>query len=126
MDIDNGRLYEQSNQAAIDYAKNAIQFAFLLNGAAATTMFAQITKGFETAAITFTVGAIFAVFTMAFSYVLQSFLSETWRQDCDPIIYMGLNISLKSLEILRFCIGGLWLVSMMCTIIGICCASNVV
>ena len=38
---DHDNIYRDSNYMAMQYAKHAIQFAFLLNGAAATAFFAK-------------------------------------------------------------------------------------
>lgn len=80
MDIQDHEIYKDSNKAAMDYAKDAIRFAFFLNGAAATALFAKVQVVFVFPAALFAIGAALAVFCMGFSYIVQLALAETWRQ----------------------------------------------
>lgn len=84
MTIDNAEVYRDSNKATIDYAKNAIQFVFLLNVAAATALFAKSGTEFIVAAILFALGAGMATICMGATYITQFLITETWRQG-DPV-----------------------------------------
>ncbi len=122
-------MYNQSNKAALEFAKHAIQFAFLLNGAAATALFTKVDKGYENAAIFFCLGAICAVFVMAGAYIVQILICETWRQDNDPISVFFFrkwrSLSIKYIEDMRLCCMCLWLISMVCSIVGAVLAAAV-
>lgn len=60
--------WSQVNQATLDTAAKTINSLFLINGAAATALFAQPGMGLKSAAILFAVGALFAIVAFGFSY----------------------------------------------------------
>lgn len=128
MPVDRNDMYRDSNMGTMEYAKNAIQFSFLLNGAAATALFAKAGGAFVFPASVLAVGAAFATLCMGISYVAQLLLTETWHQKSvlsGFIVYCGLKISLIKIEIIRFSAIFFWLLSMISFFCGIYLATQV-
>ncbi len=120
--INKDELFRDSNKAAMTYSKNAIQFSFILNGMAAAAMFANTSKLYTGPAFVFAFGALLAVFCMGGAYIVQCLLTETWRQDKDPIqvyVWSGfISISLFTIEKIRIALVALWLLSILMTLGG--------
>lgn len=81
MNLDRRELYKDANKMAMDYGKSSIQFAFYLNGAAATALFAKSQAIFVYPAVFFACGAALAILCMGFSYLVQLALAETWKEE---------------------------------------------
>lgn len=117
-----GEMYKESNSAALQYARNAIQFAFFLNGAAATALFAKSGTSFISSACIFAVGAAFATICMGGSYLVQMLICETWRQPGEKISYIFCGklrqISHIGIEWFRIIVILLWVISMVCFFIA--------
>lgn len=122
-------VYRDSNFAAIEYAKNAIQFAFLLNGAAATALFAKAGKDFVFSASLLAIGAALATVCMGVSYIVQLLVAETWRQESNGINFIAAgkwrNISIFAVEWIRVVALLFWVSSMVFFFCGIYSASQV-
>lgn len=109
-------IYRDSNKMAMEYAKNAIQFAFFLNGAAATALFSKTNNLFVAPAAIFAWGAAFAVFCMGFSYLVQLALAETWKQE-GPLydFHIGpktIQLTIRKIETGRAIAILFWIISM--------------
>ncbi len=74
-------LIKQTNQAALDYALKAIQFLFLINGAAATAILAGKIERLYPSAIWFGICACAAILLLGLSYVYNLLLTE-YLMDC--------------------------------------------
>ena len=108
-------MFRESNKMAVEYAKGAIQFAFLLNGAAATALFAKTQVAFVAPAATFAFGAVAAVLCMGASYVVQLLMLETWRHP-GPLYPFEIGaktykITLGQMEICRLVAISFWVIS---------------
>lgn len=71
----------QTNKATIEYSVRTISSLFLLNGAAATALFASKIPDFYPSAIILGLGAFCAVTAFGASYLYNMLLSDTWRPD---------------------------------------------
>ena len=111
-------MYKESNSAAIQYAKNAIQFSFLLNGAAATALFAKAGTSYIFPAGIFAFGASLATVCMGVTYLVQMLVSETWRQGGEYITFPFFGkirtIPRMRVEWFRMVAIFLWVASMVC------------
>lgn len=129
MEPDRDKLYRDSNKAAMEYAKNAIQFIFLLNGASATALFSKTDRVFIFPASLFALGAFLAVLCVGLTYIVQMFICETWRQDVEPykmfILGKWRDVSIAQIEWSRTIAIALWLMSAVLFIVGLICAANV-
>lgn len=126
---ENHEIYKDSNKMAMEYAKDAIRFAFFLNGAAATALFAKANNLFVAPAATFAWGAAFAVFCMGFSYLMQLALAETWQQE-GPLydFYIGpkiIQLTIHKIETGRAIAILLWIISMVNFGRGACAATEI-
>lgn len=122
MPIDPIEAYRDSNKATMEYGKNTIQFSFLLNGAAATALFAKTGTDYLCAAIFFATGAGTATFCMGMGYILQFLLTETWRQKDPvqlPILGKTRYFPYSRIENIRLFTMLLWIFSMIFFICGI-------
>lgn len=121
-------MYKESNAAAIQFAKNAIQFSFLLNGAAATALFAKTGTSFISSACTFAIGAAFSTLCMGATYIVQTLICETWRQEgiYIQILFCGkiIKISHATIELLRAVAIVIWIISMILFFTGAYMAAN--
>ena len=129
MTINRDEMYRESNKGAMDYAKNAIQFAFLLNGAAATALFAKAGKEYVFSASVLAIGALLAVICMGFTYGIQMLLAETWRQENSPYSFYILGkwrkITFEQIEALRGVAISVWILSIALSFIGLIIAAAV-
>ena len=116
-------MYKESNSSAIQYAKNAIQFSFLLNGAAATALFAKTGTVFILPACIFASGAALATVCMGVTYLVQMLISETWRQEGEyihfPFFGKIRSIPRMRVEWYRMVAIVLWITSMACFFVAI-------
>lgn len=116
-------LYRDTNNMVMQYAKHAIQFAFLLDGAAATALFAKAGDAYTTAASIFAFGAWFAVVSMGASYVAQLLIAETWRQDPDnmQIYFWGKwrHCTQAHAERARYAACGFWIAAIVLAFVGV-------
>jgi protein-S-isoprenylcysteine O-methyltransferase Ste14 len=71
-------LFKQSNQAAIDFARNALSYLFLLNGAAAAALLAQGAFWFKMTACLFAMGALFSIFAFTLAYLHMKAAAYSW------------------------------------------------
>lgn len=76
MGIDRNEMFRDTNKSAMEYARHAIQFSFLLNGAAATALFAKDGMLFVNAACWFAVGSGVAVICMGVAYLVQILIAS--------------------------------------------------
>ena len=74
-------IFQDTNKYAAEYARYAISFAFYLNGAAATAIFAAGKTEFYPAATFLGLGAALAVICIGVAYVYTILAAETWRKD---------------------------------------------
>lgn len=129
MVISRDEMYRESNKGAMDYAKNAIQFAFLLNGAAATALFAKAGKEYVFSAAVLAIGALLAVLCMGLTYGIQMLLAETWRQENSPYSFYILGkwrkITFEQIEALRGVAISVWILSIALSFIGLIMAAVV-
>ena len=129
MTINRDEMYRESNKGAMDYAKNAIQFAFLLNGAAATALFAKAGKEYVFSAAVLAIGALLAVLCMGLTYGIQMLLAETWRQENSPYSFYILGkwrkITFEQIEALRGVAISVWILSIALSFIGLIMAASV-
>ena len=129
MAINRDEMFRDSNKGAMDYAKNAIQFAFLLNGAAATALFAKAGKEYVFSAAVLAIGALLAVLCMGLTYGIQMLLAETWRQENSPYSFYILGkwrkITFEQIEALRGVAISVWILSIALSFIGLIIAAAV-
>lgn len=129
MAINRDEMYRESNKGAMDYAKNAIQFAFLLNGAAATALFAKAGKEYVFSAAVLAIGALLAVLCMGLTYGIQMLLAETWRQENSPYSFYiwgkWRKITFEQIEALRGVAISVWILSIALSFIGLIMAAAV-
>lgn len=129
MALNRDEMYRDTNKGAMDYAKNAIQFAFLLNGAAATALFAKAGKEYVFSAAFLALGALAAVFCMGLSYVVQMLLAETWRQETSPynfyIFGKWRRFTFEQIESVRSIAIVVWCVSIVLSFVGLMMAATV-
>ena len=106
----------------MEYSKNAIQFAFLLNGAAATALLSKSDNAYLCAAIYLAMGAGLAVLCMGTTYVTQILLCETWIQEKEPynIFFLGKwrKFTYANIELTRMVAIALWILSMAMFFVG--------
>ena len=116
-------LYRDANNMVMQYAKYAIQFAFLLDGAAATALFTKVGDAYTTAASIFAFGAWCAVVCMGVTYVTQLLIAETWRQDPNnmQIYFWGKwrHCTEAHAERARYAACGFWIAAMVLAFVGV-------
>ncbi len=129
MAIDRDQMFRDSSKGAMNYAKNAIQFAFLLNGAAATALFAKAGKEYVLSAAFLALGALAAVLCMGLSYGVQILLADTWRQETSPydfyIFGKWRKFTFEQIERVRSIAIIVWCISIALSFIGLMMAAVV-
>lgn len=125
----NFKVFQDTNNLAAEFAHHAINFAFYLNGAAATAILAAGKTEFYPAALWMGSGAACAVACMGLAYLYMLVLGETWRQketEKDgvkgfyyPVWNSNVFLSTRATEKLRLVPIGLWLLSMVLFFIGV-------
>lgn len=129
MAIDRDQMFRDSSKGAMNYAKNAIQFAFLLNGAAATALFAKAGKEYVLSAAFLALGALAAVLCMGLSYGVQILLADTWRQETSPydfyIFGKWRKFTFEQIERVRSIAILVWCISIALSFIGLMMAASV-
>jgi len=129
MAIDRDQMFRDSSKGAMNYAKNAIQFAFLLNGAAATALFAKAGKEYVLSAAFLALGALAAVLCMGLSYGVQILLADTWRQETSPydfyIFGKWRKFTFEQIERVRSIAIIVWCISITLSFIGLMMAAVV-
>lgn len=122
------QIFQDSNKFSAEYAHHAVTFAFYLNGAAATALFATGKTEFYPAAIFMGIGAALAVLCIGVSYVYILKLGDSWRADLvekDGVIGFYSQawgsdtfIPLRKVGRGRFVPAVLWGASVLCFFIG--------
>ena len=129
MAIDRDQMFRDSSKGAMNYAKNAIKFAFLLNGAADTALFAKAGKEYVLSAAFLALGALAAVLCMGLSYGVQILLADTWRQETSPydfyIFGKWRKFTFEQIERVRSIAIIVWCISITLSFIGLMMAAVV-
>lgn len=111
-------IYKDNNVHAMKTAQFALNAAFLLNGAASTTLFA---KAMMCPAILCGLGAVSSVISMGLSYITILLLGETWRPDSkwgNKYKIFKWELDKSNCEVMRFICLFLWVVSILLFLIG--------
>lgn len=111
-------VYKDNNVHAMKTAQFALNAAFLLNGAASTTLFA---KAMMCPAILCGLGAVSSVVSMGLSYITILLLGETWRPDSkggNKYKFFKWELDKSNCEVMRFICLLLWVISILLFLIG--------
>ncbi len=111
-------IYKDNNVHAMKTAQFALNAAFLLNGAASTTLFA---KAMMCPAILCGLGAVPSVVSMGLSYITILLLGETWRPDSkggNKYKFFKWELDKSNCEVMRFICLLLWVISILLFLIG--------
>ena len=126
------QILAESTKAVVEHGHHAISFSFWLNGAAATALFATGKTEFYLAAALMGCGAAAAVICMGLAYKYLLLLEDSWRDDLTEengvvgfySISWGTNtfVPLKKAMKKRFIPAGVWVLSILFFVAGICSA----
>ena len=111
-------IYKDNNVHAMKTAQFALNAAFLLNGAASTTLFA---KAMMCPAILCGLGAVSSVVSIGLSYITILLLGETWRPDSkggNKYKFFKWELDKSNCEVMRFICLLLWVISILLFLIG--------
>lgn len=111
-------VYKDNNVHTMKTAQFALNAAFLLNGAASTTLFA---KAMMCPAILCGLGAVSSVVSMGLSYITILLLGETWRPDSkggNKYKFFKWELDKSNCEVMRFICLLLWVISILLFLIG--------
>ncbi len=111
-------VYKDNNVHAMKTAQFALNAAFLLNGAASTTLFA---KAMIWPAVLCGLGAVSSVVSMGLSYVTILLLGETWRPGSErgtKYKFFKFELDKSKCESMRFICLFLWMISILLFISG--------